>query len=504
MTLSLELTGYDPNNPVPADLVEVRFAQGETGGDKGLKKVLIMAPSTSAGSITQDTEVFGPISTEDEAITKTGSGSCAHRMVREFLRVCKNVQLYVICPTRSGGTAASATIVYSGTITAVGVAKVRVCGEPVYYAYTTSDTATTVGAGIAAAINALTYLPVTAANVTGTVTLTAKNAGPDGNTIRIKSYVPSGTGLASTSTSLTALSSGATEVDYTTALTTIASQKYHRIVAHTTDYAGAGAVEDIQTQIGSQALPATGIRQQVFFGLSGTSSDLVTKATGINDARMRIIWMKNAWEENYVLAAKVAASFCNHELSDPSYNFDGYGLKSEHVFTVYTPENVADIPTNTTLATVLANGGTPIGVTANGATYVVRSITSRSLNGATQDYRARDSHRVSVADAFADDLLANMANAPYSAVTEDPATGGKEPLARFITPKRAKTIVEDLIRAYNDAGHMDPAKLTEMLESISTGIDPGDASRINVIVKVKSVNLKHKSASLVAESSPAT
>ena len=104
-TLSLALTGLSADNPIPGIYAEVRFCSGQTS-DLGPKRVLILAPKSSAGSITVDTQVQ-QINDENDAITYAGAGSPAHRMARYFFKNNKVSEVWLCCPTAA--TAATAT-----------------------------------------------------------------------------------------------------------------------------------------------------------------------------------------------------------------------------------------------------------------------------------------------------------------------------------------------------------------------------------------------------------
>ena len=116
----------------------------------------------------------------------------------------------------------------SGTATVAGSIIIYVDSFNRKYSLTiaSGDTATTIGAELAAAITADLDAVVTASNSTGTVTLTAVNAGTQGNTIGIK-VVGTVTGITTT---LTAFSGGATDPSLTGLFDVIDGVRYTRIV----------------------------------------------------------------------------------------------------------------------------------------------------------------------------------------------------------------------------------------------------------------------------------
>lgn len=81
----------------------------------------------------------------------------------------------------AAATAAAGTITLTAVPSESGTLVFYVCGNRFTVPVTTTDTATTLGDKVAAAINAAVYVGFTAANVTGTVTLTCTWAGTSGN-----------------------------------------------------------------------------------------------------------------------------------------------------------------------------------------------------------------------------------------------------------------------------------------------------------------------------------
>lgn len=125
-----------------------------------------------------------------------------------------------------GGTAATASIAFTGTATAAGSITVSVVDE---FLFTTTiqvavgATATAIGAALDTALDALVDAPFTSAAVTGTVTLTADDKGTSGNFWGIKiamdvegvTQVLTGWAGGATDPTLTAIFDGITGIRYT-------------------------------------------------------------------------------------------------------------------------------------------------------------------------------------------------------------------------------------------------------------------------------------------------
>lgn len=509
MTLNLALTGLAASYPIPGVYIEVRFAQGQSAGDLGAKTVLLLAPKSSAGGATPDTRVYGPYSDEADLITDGGPGSPAHRMGRTFLGDCKTAQLYVLYVTETTGSAATDVITFATNPTGVGVATATIAGETVAYGFTASDTPTTIAAGIAAAVNQITRLPVSATSSAGVVTLTGKVAGKDLNSVRYSASVTAGRALTVVPTADTALGAstqtnaaiGTGTTSYTAALATILGRRFHYLVPHTQDTT---VLQAVLAQVGNQALPGTGFLQKVIAGTSLTPSAAGTLGAAINQELLRIANQNQAPYEHYVLAALHAAAIYNNAVPDPAFNFDGYGANAGDVFSAKRPVNDSALPSAADLVTMLNSGITPIAATAGGTAYIVRGVTTRCRDASNNnDFRVRDAHIVEVAHRFADDSRVRLATAGWKTVAEDPANVDKQPPAKAATPSRVKAVLEQEVSDYVDANYLDPGMKAEMLASMQVGVDPVVKTVINVRVPLYAVKLLHAVRELVAESSPA-
>ncbi len=423
MTAAINLVGLSANNPTPGTFVEVDFAAGPASGYGGVRSCLVMANSTTAGSATQDTVVYGPdtavtCQTETDVIALFGTGSPAHRCFLRFTAINRTTPLYFIAPTRSTGTAASIALTIATTATSNANIRTWVLDQFIDTPVTTGQTAIQIATAIVASINSQTRWPVTAANGgTAVVTITAVVKGPEGNWIRAQMAFTSGASTVGTTISSVAntfLSSGATADSYTAALATILPSRYYYIVSGDSDATNVGL---IVTQVNTQAQPTNGIRQRVVYGSMDTLANATTNATGVNAARAELIWGTGAvdWSPNE-LAAFSAALYSLLETGAAV----GVNRKNFSLFPVNaTDSNVwnsglvpasrnglGGAPTAANILSALNNGITPWTILSTGSTQLVKRVTTRSLNGAVNDYRVRDAHKVTICDYFADDVAA--------------------------------------------------------------------------------------------------
>lgn len=452
-------TGIPYDYALPGHFVEVSLGAGPVSGSALDYPILLVGNKTSAGSATVDSVVYGPTSatpllTEQDAINLFGSGSELHRM---FLRVTDSASgagnqttaIYAIAVTESGGNAATQVITFTTTATAAGTGRVFVNGDFVDFAIASGDNVTTIATAAKNAINAKTKWPVTAANASGVLTITAKQKGPRGNWFRGFAIIL-GTGVGTTSdvTAPAFYTGGTTADSNTTALATLLSQRFFTIVSAAEDATQLGA---LATQVAAQALPITGIRQWIIAGYNGTQANAITISTGLNSAYAEMVHIQNSDWPPCEMAAYVAGVYALYEVKpSPRKNFSGFGNGNNESFRIPAPLS-GTVPSKTTLNTGIRNGLTPIGVNPNGSTYIVKRCTTRCLNGSNPDFRSRDSHKRTVAFHFADDWYAKLsANFSGKSLANSPARGAHVPGPNVATPDTVKGALIRLIRDYDE------------------------------------------------------
>jgi phage tail sheath gpL-like len=416
MGLSIPITGVAIDFRVPGSYAEILFAQGPATAFAGVRDVVLVMPKTSAGTATVNT--LYPLPNEQTAETLGGSGSMLHRAARKFLSVNKDAKLYGIAYAASSGgspVAATAVLTIATNATGTGTLTVMVCGETCQFTFASGATPTTIGDGIVAAINAKTWLPCTAANVTGTVTLTAKIAGASQGTaslgvIRVRTEITTGIGTTAAFGGAF-LGSGAAGADGTTteaanlatALAVIAANRKYYIAVSEHSATGLG---NVKTHVSTKSEPRRGLRSVAIGGYTGTLANVTTLATGRNYERLQIVWQPNSEHDVAELVGAMAAIRQKTEAVDTAYNHNGYSL-SDILLPAYSP---SDFPNTDDQNDAINDGITCIASNDAGA-YVVKSVNTRSKNsaGTVDDFRATETHRVSVCDEFVDEELADFA-----------------------------------------------------------------------------------------------
>jgi phage tail sheath gpL-like len=473
MSAEIVVTGLAANDPVPGVYQEINFAQGNSSGFEGERVALIIGNKTTAGSATTNTVLYGPdtvvpMQTEPDVISVFGAGSPVHRMFRRFVKVNQVTKLYAICVPESAGAQATGTITLTNTATAGGSLRIYVGDEFVDTAIATGDTPTVIATAAVLNVNAQTHWPVTASNASGVITLTHKTRGPRGNWTRFQAIVMTAAGatIATASSAATdAFMTGGTTADSNaTALTTIFSHYFYYIISEAEDATQVGA---LLSQVNNQAQALTGTRQRVFSGSVDTLASTTTLATGFNGARAELEWHKAAPWVPGEIAANNAAIYALFENTGtkPRNNYSGFGKdeKTKAFWFVPPSRDATAAPTRLDVKSALNNGITPIGVNTNGSTYLVKRVTTRSLNGSTVDYRIRDAHKVTIMDFLADAAQSKLAN-QFSGkdLADDPPKGARPPGPDTLTPLILRGALLRLVDDFDENGMLQHVEDTKM------------------------------------------
>jgi phage tail sheath gpL-like len=454
---SISLVGLSPSDPVPGEYAEVNFAQGEASSGAGVYAALLVGGKLSTGSATADTVIYGPdtpvpLTGEADAIALFGAGSELHRKVRRFLAINTTTPLYAIAVSE-GGSAAAATGTITIATTATGAATLRIYvgDEFVDVGIASGDTPTTIATNAVKAINGKTWWAVTATNSSGVITLTTRQKGLRANFVRYWAQIrPSAIGTTVSPTASTTTSGGTVSDDSTTALGTILPKRFYYIVSAAEDATQLGA---LLSQVNTQALAVTGIRQRVVAGSVDTLANAITISTGLNGARAELVWLAQSDVPPCEMAAHNAAIYTLEEApAVPRCNFSSYGddAKTSSNWKIRAPMSGAS-PTRSQIFAALNAGLTPIGVRTSGSTYLVKRITARFLAGNVVDYRIRDAHKVTVCDRYVDDLIAKAAlTMRGKLLADDPKKNEPVPGPNVITPRVVKAMINRLTRDYGE------------------------------------------------------
>lgn len=358
-------------------------------------RILFVGQKTSGGSATALALVENILNDNSED-TYFGQNSMLAGMIRAAKKENQVTRMDAIALDDNGsGVAATGTTVITGTATASGTLEVIIGSETNHkysIAVTSGDTATVIGDAIAAAVNGDGDCPTTAANVTGTVTMTADNKGTLGNDIGIS---VSGS-VAGITHSVTAMSSGATDPVLTTVFDAIGENRYQTIVwPYAADTSVLRTLLDARFNVDNKVQDGIGITcahdslsnhttlldalnsQSLTYFCDKTESDTSYKGP----AQMELSPVKSAmFGAIRGLRLTDGASISQYVISTngPLDAFGGSALASKPYFNTSMP-NLPLIATghgwtDTEIETLFASGGSVLGMNSGGTGALVGEV----------------------------------------------------------------------------------------------------------------------------------
>ncbi len=460
---TIRVTGIADNFRTPGGYAEILFAQGPANAALGPRTAVVVGPKLATGTATVNTLYALP--DEGTASLLAGTGSPSHRLARKYLAWGGAPALYGVFYTPTTGTAASKSFAITGVPTKRGQADAQVCDSICSYGFSTSDTASSVAHGLESAINGKTWLPVTAAAyhaITGTgITLTARIPGTTQNTaIRVRTDVTSGAGVTVGAGGDLTGGVGDDSSPLTTALAALTSVRRYYMGVPASDATLAGL---LKTHVVNKSLPNPGLRSVGIVGGRGTLAATTTIANGLNNARIQYAWHEDSDNDPAELVGELMGLRAQTENTDAAANMAGTAL---HLNKQY---DVADWPTPDEQSTAINEGIAPIASTDSGA-YLVMSVNTQSKNaaGTVNDFRATETHRVSVPDYYMDLALQTWAlNFQGKKFAEDKRTAdglvdpNQKPSAGLTRPSNVATMLKQLLRQLEDE---------EMLQNVDASV----------------------------------
>lgn len=225
------------------------------------QKVLFVGQKVAAGSATAGA-LDQNILNDNSWDTLYGLNSQLAGMIRDFRKINGVTEVDAISLDDNGsGVASTGTITVTGPATEDGSLSVIIGSERNFkfeVAISDTDSATVIGDAIEAAINANTQVPITAANVTGTVTMTADNDGTLGNSIGLE---VNGS-VAGVTVAIAAMSGGLVDPIFTAVFDVVGKKRYQTIIWPWADVSEVVSFLDARFNVNNDILDGVGITAQ--------------------------------------------------------------------------------------------------------------------------------------------------------------------------------------------------------------------------------------------------
>lgn len=303
---------------LPGAFAELDNSQANTAQEN--QRALIIGQITSTGIATPNVPLIsGGIG---DANLQAGASSMLANMVAAYrLNDSFGEVWYLPLADAAGATAATGTIAFTAAPTANGTISLYIAGQVVTVPVTASQTTANIATAVAAAINLIPAMPVTASVSTSTVTLTADNKGLCGNEIdiRFNYYGTSGgeatpAGLTYT---ITPMASGATNPTLTTALGNLGTMTFDFIVSPYTDTASLTAVQQLLNDQTGRWSWQQQLYGHAFGAYAGTFSAQTTLGLTRNNQHETILGFYGSPTPSWIWASALCAQAAVSVRADP-------------------------------------------------------------------------------------------------------------------------------------------------------------------------------------------
>lgn len=489
------IAGFSSTDKVPGAYGENKWGAGaQSAASIPLLVLLVGLAGTGATADLDDeiVDIFDP----DTAATKFGARSELADMCRAALDI-PGVTIKAVAPTGGGGAKAALTITLATNASADSTYRYEVAGRTFTGSIPSGSTPTQAAVIVRDHFLSDATLPMVASSAAGVVTLTVDSAGIRGNQYILRQDTSEMYGMTSTLAGGTPLDSGGVPFSggtgtesYTNLLATLRPSGFDRVALACND---ATSLADWEAQADAQAGPLEGLFQQFILALNGTQSAAQSLAsTTLNNPLFQPLWCLNSEAHPSVLAAQFAAIRSSAEQADPCAAYDDVPI----------PAGVAqqrrDWPNHAQLVAALNNGVTPLKTGPDGKVRVVRSITSKCLNGASPDYSTLDTSEVSVPQFVLRDLKVYWVTVllpgnPRTAA--DPADGERPRPAGILTPSLTAAEFEGKLRDY-EQGNIGGRSIAPIIIDVDSNKPVADydgiADRIMVAVPTKVAPANHQ------------
>jgi hypothetical protein len=217
-----------PSVRSPGAYLSVNLLAGASTPGSGQLKVLVLATKSSVGTITPDTQLVQNVG-PSEGETYFGTGTPGHLALKALFPEYGLASVDIMAPLVSGGVVASVVLTFASTPTIARTFILQIAGRQIATTWVAGVSASVFGDQVVALIAGLTSnLPVTAANITGAVTISAKYAGSWANDIVVYALLTGGSGgtVNAGQTVTTTLGSGTLSADPTNCLSVVQTREY--------------------------------------------------------------------------------------------------------------------------------------------------------------------------------------------------------------------------------------------------------------------------------------
>lgn len=482
-------TAVSPGALTPGLYLRVNLIAGTASAGNGTLRVLILAPKSSAGDLTPDTEIRSG-SGEDTAALAFGPGTVGHLAARQVYGAFPGADIEFGAPAATVGTA-TANITFTGVPTGNTAVSINIGGVIFEEPWLSGETADAIKTRVISGINSRTdrIMGVASSGGVGILAITSKIPGNIGNDIRVKfALTRAQTGTEAVSpTVVTNLAGATTDPDFSDILDSAKGTEYHFILPCLSmadiDAGAAGNVKRVIDHVGLYDEGLEAKLQQFVIGYVGTVANVQTRATGYNSQIGQMVYVRNGME----LGAQYAAAEVGGRLaaisSDPAANRIGDLVGTGLIGSLTINSDRLTLPETESL---LGNGVSPVSYTKQGALYAVRPVTMYSKTAAGgDDRRLLDTQNVDATYIVSRDLREALPQEfPNAKIVKDQPPGAEDLPEGVIEERDIRAFVASRLRAWVTRGVLVGAKLEAAIEGgeLIVQVNDIDASQVDIVV----------------------
>lgn len=438
-------------------------------------RILVVGQRFTSGSVAAGvpTRVLSAAQAEENF----GRGS----MLSAMLAALKAANTYTDCwavalDDLGAGNAATGTITLGGAPTEAGTLNVYIGAQLVQVGVASAQAPGSVATALAAAINALTSLPVTAAAVGAVVTLTFRHKGEVGNTldVRLNYYTGQRTPKGLTA-AVVVMSGGTGNPDLQGAITAIGDEQFHTVVMPYTDASNLAKLEGmLATRFG----PMVQKEGHAFTAAAGTHGAISTLGDSRNSPHLTIMGAGKSPTPVYVWAAVAGAV--------DAYESDPARPRQTLLLPGVLPAAIADRYTRDERNLHLFDGISTSTVDAGGNVLIERLITTYKTNAfGVEDISYLDVETMRTIAYLRFSVRARIAlKFPRHKLANDGTRFGAG--QAIVTPNVIRAELVALFAQWEEAG------LAEGMEQFKRDLiverEPSDPNRVNAIIPPDVVN----------------
>lgn len=482
--MSIQYQEIQANNLVPIFATEFDNSLASKSGPMPWKNIIIGQAKDGAPT------ALTKINTAEEAASIYGSGSQVHLMVKAFRKSAKYMDLYVIGlqDPASNASAAVAKLNVTGTASESAPLCLTIDGQAVNVTVIADDDAAAIKDSIAAKINALPDLPVTAevpasGDDTGKVVITAKNKGAAGNDIGIflnfnqGETTPAGVTIAefaSTDRIYLAGGTGDTEFGNENVGSLIAGTWFNAIAISKGDNATTGNVNYIKELLDERWTAMVQQPGVLFYAVKGNKTTQVTAGNARNSQVICIPGLPDSPSQPCEIAAAAMGQIAVVALNDPAVPLANWPVAG-----VVAPK-LSDRLDFNSKNDILRAGVALLDAGEDGSVYLKRTVTTYKRNSANvADTSYQQLEKIFTLSFLRWDWNSYMAGKyPHAKLADDGNEYG--PGQVVMTPKLGKAEILTRYKYWMSKGLVQ--NYEEFKANVVVERDPDDSTALNFLI----------------------